>query len=90
MPNESGLLLIPSRRGKARSFVVEELSFPPKGVGQPITDPRRHHIDLESFDWKISPSGSALAFRSARDLRLHSLTWRYPWIGDINLGLVQP
>ncbi len=87
MPDGSGLLLIPARRALPRSFKVQQLDFSSRGVARALTDPRRHPVDLESFDWEISPSAAALAFRGARDLRLHLLTWRHPRTPDLYPGV---
>lgn len=75
LPNESGLLAVSLRRAPGRPFRLWRLAVPGFYMEGALTDPNRHEVDMEVLDWRISPSGAALAFRAAREAHLHVLTW---------------
>lgn len=75
MPDESGLLAVSLRRAPGRPFRLWRLAAPNFYLEGALTDPNRHTVDMEVLDWRISPSGAALAFRTAREAHLHVLTW---------------
>ncbi len=75
MPDVSGLLAVALRRPAGQPFRIWRLAFPRLYLEGALTDPERHDVDMESMDWQVSPSGTALAFRSARDAHLHVVTW---------------
>ncbi len=75
LPDESGALVIPARRPPDSPFRVWRLRVPEFTIDQPLTDPAVHRIDMESFDWRVSPNGGAFAYRSARTLDLRLVRW---------------
>ncbi|MBM4438340.1 MAG: hypothetical protein FJ029_14200 [Actinobacteria bacterium] len=74
LADERGLLVIPMRRRTSDAFQVHHISIDDLTV-EPFTDPHAHPIDLEFFDWKLDPTGSALAYRQARTGELRVLRW---------------
>lgn len=75
MPDESGLLAVSLRRGPGRPFRLWRLAAPTFHVEGALTDPDLHNVDMEVLDWRISPTGAALAFRTPREAHLHVVTW---------------
>ena len=75
MPDDSGLLSIPLRRGPGQPFRIWRLAFPKLYFEGALTDPERHIVDMEVLDWQISPTGTALAFRTPREAHLRVVTW---------------
>lgn len=75
LPDESGALVIPARRPPDSPFRVWRLRVPEFTIDRPLTDPAVHRIDMESFDWQVSPAGGAFAYRSARTLDLQLVRW---------------
>ena len=75
MPDESGLLAVSLRRRPGRPFRLWRLAVPKFYVEDALTDPNLHNVDMEVLDWRISPTGAALAFRTAREAHLHLITW---------------
>ncbi len=75
MPDESGLLAVSLRRSPGRPFRLWRLAAPNFHLEGALTDPDLHNVDMEVLDWRISPTGAALAFRTAREAHLHVLTW---------------
>ncbi len=75
MPDDSGLLSIPLRRAPGQPFRIWRLAFPKLYLEGALTDPDRHFVDMEVLDWRISPTGTALAFRTPREAHLHVVTW---------------
>lgn len=75
LPDGSGLLALALSRREGKSFQIWRVAFPQLYIEGPLTDPDRHDINIESMDWQVSPSGNALAFRTAREARLQILTW---------------
>ena len=75
MPDESGLLAVSLRRRPGRPFRLWRLAVPKFYVEGALTDPDQHNVDMEVLDWRISPTGTALAFRTPREAHLHVVTW---------------
>ena len=75
MPDESGLLAVSLRRRPGHPFRLWRLATPSFYVEGALTDPDLHHVDMEVLDWRISPTGAALAFRTPREAHLHVVTW---------------
>ncbi len=75
LPDESGALVIPGRRLRGSPFRVWRLRAPELTIDQPLTDPDVQRIDMEWFDWRISPAGGAFAYRSAHKLDLRVVRW---------------
>ena len=75
MPDESGLLAVSLRRAPGRPFRLWRLAVPGFYLEGALTDPDLHGVDMEVLDWRISPTGAALAFRTPREAHLHVLTW---------------
>ena len=75
MPDESGLLAVALRRASGRPFRMWRLAYPKLYLEGALTDPDRHNVDMEVLDWQISPTGTALAFRTPREAHLHVVTW---------------
>ncbi len=74
LPDESGLLIIPTQRRRGRGFELWRVSFPELRQEEFVGD----RIDLESFDWRVRPDGWAIAYRAPRSLHLRTLAWGPP------------
>ena len=75
MPDESGLLAVSLRRRAGHPFRIWRLAAPTFHLEGALTDPDHHNVDMEVLDWRISPTGDALAFRTPREAHLHVVTW---------------
>ena len=75
MPDETGLLAVSLRRSPGRPFRLWRLAAPKFHLEGALTDPDLHNVDMEVLDWRISPAGTALAFRTPREAHLHVVTW---------------
>ena len=75
LPDESGLIYLTTQRNAAGGF---DFWFAPLPWSKPtlcLTERMDDPVRMESFDWKISPRGNALAYRTERTLRLHTIVW---------------
>ena len=75
LPDESGLILLATQRNEAGGYDYWLAPLPWSKPTLCLTEHIDEPVRMESFDWQISPRGNALAYRTDRTLRLHTITW---------------